>query len=113
MKKSKKSTYIAWGIIIVIIILSTIYIISSKQNTPELVAKCMGKNSLLYTQLGCHACETQEQMFGENSKYLNIVDCRYESEKCDGITATPTWIINGERYIGIQSIEKLKKITGC
>lgn len=82
-------------------------------NTSQQIAECIGENSVLYVQLGCHACENQEKLFGENYQYLNVIDCWYERDKCEDITATPTWIINGEKYVGVQTIEKLKELTGC
>lgn len=82
-------------------------------NTSQQITECIGKNSVLYVQLGCHACKNQEEIFGDNLKYLNVIDCWYEREKCGEITATPTWIINGETYKGVQSLEKLKELTGC
>jgi len=110
MKKSNLIT-----IIIIIAILVFAYFILTKETpvTPEDVTKCIGENSILYTQLGCHACEIQEEIFGENYQNLNVVDCFFEREKCLEIQATPTWIINQEKYRGAQSIEKLKELTGC
>lgn len=84
--------------------------------TPEeKLAKCIGENSTLYFQTGCSACKSQEQMFGDNYQYLNKIDCKVEIQKCidTQITGTPTWIINGVKYPGVQSIEKLKELTGC
>ncbi len=75
--------------------------------------ECIAENSILYIQLGCHACEAQEEMFGDNYQYLNVVDCFFEGEKCPNIRGTPTWIIQGEEYLGIQNIETLKTLTGC
>lgn len=75
--------------------------------------KCIGQHSILYTQLGCHACEIQENMFGENYNLLVVVDCFHEVEKCGNITEVPTWIINETKYTGIQSIGTLKNLTGC
>ncbi len=40
---------------------------------------------------------------------INIIDCFYEPEKCEGITNTPTWVFQGEKYVGVQSIEELKE----
>lgn len=100
-------------IILGVIILSIIIISRPQPETPEEVAKCIGKNSKVYTQLGCHACETQKNMFGESYKYLNVIDCFYEKDKCSEIKYTPTWIIKGGEYVGVQSIEKLKELTGC
>lgn len=108
-----KKRWITWIIILIIILISVWILIKKEPETPEEIAKCIGENSVLYTQLGCHACEIQEEKFGENSKYINIVDCFFEREKCSEIIATPTWKIKGEYYKGVQSIEKLQELTGC
>jgi len=109
----KKSSLITILVLIIIIILAYFLITKNNPSVDEQTAKCIGENSVLYVQLGCHACETQEDMFGENKKYLNIVDCFYEKETCTGITGTPTWEINKQFYKGVQSIKKLKEVTGC
>ena len=67
------------GIILLVIIIAIVLINLPKGETPEEVAKCIGRNSKLYTQLGCHACETQEEMFGDNYQYLTVVDCFFDS----------------------------------
>ena len=110
MKKKKWVTLI---IIFVVIILAVTIITRSHPETSEEVAKCIGKNSALYTQLGCSACKVQEEMFGNNYKYLNVVDCWFEREKCGEIEYVPTWIIKGEKYTGAQSISTLQELTGC
>lgn len=110
----KKSNIITIVIILGVLVLA--YFILNKPIAPvtsEEVAKCIGDNSLLYTQLGCHACEKQEELFGETYQYLNTIDCWFERDKCGGVTATPTWIINGETIQGVQSVEKLQELTGC
>jgi len=82
----------------------------------EEVAKWIGEHSVLYYQPSCSHCVEQEKLFGDNVKYLTMVDCTKSEnqQKCidEGITATPTWIINDEKYAGVQSIEKLKELTG-
>jgi len=108
-----KKRWITIIIILGVIILAFFLINKNKNETPDEIAKCIGKNSLLYTQLGCHACKTQEDLFGESYQYLNKIDCWFERDKCEDITATPTWIIKGEKYIGVQTIEKLKELTNC
>ena len=105
-----------WTITIILAVIILAYFLikpNNPSNINEQTAQCIGENSVLYTQLGCHACEIQEEMFGNNYQYLNVIDCFYEKEKCTDITATPTWEINEERIIGVQSIEKLKELTGC
>ncbi|MEK6906069.1 MAG: thioredoxin domain-containing protein [Nanoarchaeota archaeon] len=109
----KKNNYITLIIIIAIIILTYFIIQRDEPTTSEETAKCIGQNSVLYVQLGCIHCKEQEDMFGNNTKYLNMIDCFYEKEKCKEIMATPTWIIKGEKYDGLQSIEKLKELTDC
>ena len=112
MIKKKWLTLIS---IMIIVIAFFLIIYEPKPETPENLVECIAENSILYTQLGCHACETQEKLFGDNYNKLNIVDCFYEKEKClqENITATPTWIINGEKIIGTKEIEELKILTNC
>jgi uncharacterized membrane protein len=111
--KRKVINAITFLIIFGVVILAAFLITSKGEETSNEIAKCIGENSVLYTQLGCHACETQKNLFGESYQYLNLVDCFYEGEKCSNIEYTPTWIINNEKYVGIQSIEELKELTGC
>jgi hypothetical protein len=104
-------------IIVILLLIVILFVIRNSPNpgTTEEIAKCIGENSELYTQLGCHACETQEEMFGENYKHLTVIDCFYERETCSEkeIAATPTWIIKGEVYKGVQEIETLQELTNC
>jgi hypothetical protein len=108
-----KGNWITFGIIILVVILAILVIRKPAPVTTEEVAKCIGKNSVLYVQLGCRACEAQEKMFGNYTSYLNKIDCFYEKDKCSDIKATPTWVIKGKKYVGVQSIETLKELTGC
>ncbi|RLG11446.1 hypothetical protein DRN73_05325 [Candidatus Pacearchaeota archaeon] len=111
----KKKSLITILVILAVIILSIIILARPHTETSKEIAKCIGENSELYVQLGCHACEYQEKLFGENYKYLNKTDCFYDREKCikKEIQGTPTWIINNIKYLGARSIEELKKLTGC
>jgi hypothetical protein len=110
MKKKSITTIV---IILGIILLSFLILNKPSSDVSKETAQCIGENSLLYIQLGCHACETQEKMFGNNYQYLNIIDCFFEQEKCMEIAATPTWVINNKTYSGIQKINKLKELTNC
>lgn len=109
----EKSTYTI-AIIVGVIILS--YFVLTKppgELTSKEVAECIAENSVVYEQLGCHACETQQELFGENYQYLNTVDCFFEREKCSNVRATPTWVINGKAIEGVQQIDTLRELTGC
>jgi len=111
----KKGNFITILVVIGIIVMSYIILNNSPVGVEENIAICIGENSVLYVQLGCSHCETQEKMFGNNYKHLEVVDCFYEREKCSlaEIKGTPTWIINDMQYVGVQTIEKLQELTGC
>lgn len=80
----------------------------------EKVAKWIGENSVLYVQPGCSHCEDQERLFGDSIRYLTMIDCLENRQECIDaeVEGTPTWIIDGQKYVGVQSIEKLKELTG-
>lgn len=105
------------SIITLIFVLITIGIIifalSRGNYSDKEKVKCIASKSILYVATGCSACNYQKNLFGDNFKYLNIIDCAVEPEKCQNIQYVPTWLINNEKYQGAQSIEKLKEVTGC
>ena len=115
MNNKLKNLIITISIILIIATIAVFALIKKPVNTDQGIVKCIGSKAILYTQLGCHACKAQEELFGENYQYLNVVDCWYENEKCNEaiIEYTPTWVINKEKVIGVQTIEKLKELTGC
>jgi hypothetical protein len=113
MKKVNKNKFLTIGIILVIIIISYFSLTKPTPETDQEIIQCIGQKSVLYVQLGCSHCKTQEELFGDNLQYINLVDCFYENEKCIGIKGTPTWIIKGEQYVGVQSINKLQELTNC
>jgi hypothetical protein len=110
-----KNSAITLTIILAVVIFAVYLVMQNTGSTNEELVKCIGERSTLYIQLGCHACETQEKMFGDNYQYINSVDCFYEQDKCaqEEIEATPTWIIGGEKFRGVQTIDKLKERTNC
>jgi len=116
MKKSLEKLITAF-VIIAILVLSLFIILNKPTQTSSEVAKCIRQNSILYTQTGCSHCKDQEDLFGNNTQYLNIVDCIQSDnmQKCIDakIEGTPTWIIKNQSYVGVQTIEKLKELTGC
>ena len=111
----KKNSWITIVTILTVIILAYFLVNKPHPETSAEIAKCIGENSELYVQLGCYACKIQEEMFGDNYQYLNAIDCILEKEKCKEkqIEATPTWIINGKKYRGVQTIAELQNLTGC
>ena len=93
-------------------------LISGCNNNPSIdkkTASCIAENSVVYISTGCSACAKQKNLFGDYYNDLNKIDCAITPEKCREaeITAVPTWIINNEKILGVQSIEELKQLTGC
>jgi len=111
----KKSNTITIATILIVIAIVYFVLTNPEPSTDKELAECIGKNAVLYVNLGCGHCENQKDIFGENLKYIEVVDCFYNNEECAEaeITAVPTWIINGEKITGLQSIKKLKELTGC
>jgi glutaredoxin len=117
-----KGKLVTAGIVIAILLIAGAVIYSKtvgfavKDIPSEEVAKYIGNHSVLYVQAGCSHCKDQEDLFGVNVKYLNIIDGIKEKNRQKfidaGVNEVPTWIINGQKYVGVQSIEKLKELTG-
>ncbi len=121
MNKEKLTTI---GVVILILLVAGGVIffkntsLTVKDIPSEKVAKWIGEHSVLYFSPSCPHCLEQEKIFGSNLKYLNMVDCTKEENRQKCIEAlgsdlrVPTWIIDGQKYVGVQSIEKLKELTG-
>jgi len=112
----RKKSWITIALVIAVLVLSlTIILRGSNSSVEKETAKCIGSKAVLYVQLGCGACETQEKMFGNNLEYISKIDCFYERDLCieKQIRGTPTWIINEEQYLGVKDIQELKELTGC
>ena len=103
--------------ILIVLLLLIIIIISGckKEIVDKAAADCIASKSKLYVLAGCTACAKQKEIFGENFQYLNAVDCKISSEECSNknILKVPTWIIDENKLEGVQSIETLKRLTGC
>ncbi|MBD3397691.1 hypothetical protein GF412_01005 [Candidatus Micrarchaeota archaeon] len=83
--------------------------------TPEF-AQCIAESgAVFYWSAGCPHCQSQKAMFGKSFGELNSLNCGEEHEACRlaGINAYPTWIIDGNRYLGSRSLETLGVLTGC
>ncbi len=79
-------------------------------------AECLAeKGVVMYGSDLCPHCNDQKEIFGEHFKHINYVNCEQERETCiaAGVTAYPTWVIEGIHYRGTKSIEKLAELSGC
>lgn len=107
-------------LLLVSLILITLILITGCNNTNNknngVLAKCLSeKGVVMYGTERCPHCIEQKELFGESFKFIIYVNCDYEYSKCSeaGVQFTPTWIVNGEKYVGVQSLEKLAELSGC
>ena len=85
------------------------------------LAKCLSdKGAQLFTVYWCPHCNDQKDMFGSHISYIDVLECDADGEnprvaECQAasITNIPTWIINGQKYVGAQSLNKLAELSGC
>jgi len=76
--------------------------------------------AVVYVAEGCGWCDLQKEMFGAAVQYLDMVYCSGSRVvppqpslcRAKGITATPTWEINGELYPGCMYLEALAELSG-
>ncbi|MEL7068288.1 MAG: hypothetical protein AAGN15_06485 [Cyanobacteria bacterium J06581_3] len=73
----------------------------------------------MYGAYWCPHCATQKEYFGGAAAKIPYVECDLEgvdnqAELCSEleITAYPTWIIDGEYYVGTQSLRALAEASG-
>ncbi|MEM7555034.1 MAG: vitamin K epoxide reductase family protein [Cyanobacteria bacterium P01_A01_bin.84] len=72
-----------------------------------------------YAAWSCPHCYEQKQLFGEEAaKELDIIECQPRGvdpkpEQCQAakIPGFPTWIIKGQQYSGVQSLNKLADLS--
>ena len=85
------------------------------------LAHCLTeKGAVFYGSFQCSHCKTQKELFGDSMRYVNYVECGPlgappTNKECiqSGIRAYPTWIIDGKKYEGVQSLDKLSELTSC
>lgn len=88
---------------------------ASTNNYPDL-AKCLTeKGAKMYGTEWCPHCKNQKEMFGDAFMYVDYIDCELYQDKCleADVRSYPTWIINGEKQIGEQSLYRLSSLTEC
>ena len=90
---------------------------------PELQALAMhleDTGAQYFGAFWCPNCQDQRRIFGRSADRLPYVECSPNGRggivafECvsNGITAYPTWIIDGERYQRVLSVEELTRLSG-
>lgn len=77
------------------------------------------KGVVLYGSFKSEDSNAQRNIFGEAAKLLNYVECdslgeNANPDECAGqkIEVYPTWIYEGVKYLGVQSLGDLAKVSG-
>ncbi|MFH1174062.1 MAG: peptidylprolyl isomerase [archaeon] len=90
--------------------------------SPAKLAACLtAQGAKMYGAYWCGHCANQKELFGDAAQDMPYVECaiaenpQEQTDACKeaGISGYPTWIINGQKYEGEQSLESLKSISGC
>jgi hypothetical protein len=83
------------------------------------------KGWVMYSSFTCPACRAQQQLFGQASTHLKIIECNPHApntqvELClqKKIRYTPTWVREEsdtelKRFKGYKKLEDLVSMTGC
>ena len=85
------------------------------------LARCLGDlDAQLFKVYWCPYCDDQIEMFGDHIRFIDVVECdpdmddaRPELCREYEISSFPTWVIDGEKYRGMRTLNALAGISGC
>ena len=84
------------------------------------LAEHLSKNEArFYGASWCPHCTDQKKLFGSSAKRIPYVECSPggpkapQAQECKdkNVQSYPTWIINGQRHTGVQSLEALAQLS--
>ena len=119
MKNIRLILFIAVFAVVAAVAYAVIYFAQTQPSPPgqyDKLTKCLTANgAIMYGQTNCHACLYQMQLLGTSFSYINETNCTDDYDYCSSLSigATPTWMINGSYYVGIQTPEQLANESGC
>ncbi|MFZ5955431.1 MAG: hypothetical protein ACOYT4_03320 [Nanoarchaeota archaeon] len=115
MNKNSKKLVLIVLIIVIMGAVILIYNLKSVNGVEEKDVMCISNNSQLFVLKTCSHCAKQKEILGDYLKYFNMTDCIENPKECNdyNITHVPSWVINGQKYEGIQTLKQLKELAGC
>lgn len=89
--------------------------VETTSSAPGDVLGCIAQSSTLYGTGWSSDTQAMRDLFAGGNVNLAYVACDLTPDACSdmGIQAYPTWIINGETYMGRLSVEELRRASGC
>ena len=79
-------------------------------------AKCLTEKEIkIYGTEWCSHCKNQKQTFGNSFQYIDYIDCDKNKNEClkSDIQGYLTWEIDGKKYPGEQSLQRLSQLSEC
>ncbi len=79
------------------------------------LAKCLAKEGVVfYGSVDCGKCREQNILFSNNAiREINYIDCSEDPGVCANLENIPAWVINGNIYYRIFSLNELRVLSGC
>lgn len=102
-------------LVFIIVLLVFINGCKEQKNYDDFVTCLTDGGAVFYGTEWCGHCQNQKEMFENSIDLVNFVDCDVNSDICkeEGINLYPTWVIEGEKYPGVQKFSRLSYLTGC
>ncbi len=101
---------------------STARIVAREEQTPtepqpaadaSPVFACIAREATLYGTQWSSDTRAARDMFSDAGVSLTYVACDDDTCSDEGIGAYPTWVINGQRYVGRLTFEQLRRAADC
>jgi len=115
MKTKNKVIFAVLGLLFFGWMINSAYIYFFVPGVLDDFAKCLSsKNAVVYGAIEwCEFTKMQAKMFGKSFKLLKYEDYSKYPQSFGAIKKTPTWIVDGKPYLGVQSIDRLSQSSGC
>lgn len=115
MKTKNKFIFAVFGLLFFLWAANSTYSYFFVPGVLDDFAKCLSsKDVAVYGAIEwCEFTKVQAKMFGKSFKLLNYKNYAEFPQSFGAIKKTPTWIIDGKPYLGVQSIDRLSQLSGC
>lgn len=98
----------------------TTTIVAKPLASADKLAACLASKATMYGAEWCAPCNEQKKLFGASFSKINYVVCTAsadnpQTDKCElaHVVKYPTWIVNGQKLEGMQTLDSLAKASGC
>lgn len=115
MKKENLAYLAAFAVLLVVAAYSIINWVTAPGSYDDFAECLTEKGIVMYGTDWCPHCKEQKALFGKSFSFVDYRNCDFSKEECDaaGIKGYPTWVIDGKKHPGVQTIEELSTLSGC